>query len=271
MLRKRRNDTLFLFGTGAQKMGQAFIAPLMKGFGLMEIRVGDRIGNYRLIHLLGQGAFADVYLGEHIHLQTRAALKILQIRWVGEQLDLFRQEARTIASLVHPNIVRVFDFGVERSTPFLVMDYAPHGSLRQCYGRGSRVPLNQVVSIVKQVAAALHYAHQKRFIHRDIKPENILLGQNDEVLLGDFGLVLVEQSTGSQLTHSIAGTLPYMAPEQLQGKPRAASDQYSLGIVTYEWLTGSRPFHGGPMELMGQHAMTPPPPLRALVPDISPQ
>jgi serine/threonine protein kinase len=234
----------------------------------MDARIGQQLGNYRLIRLLGQGGFADVYLGEHVYLGTQAALKVLQVRLMGEHLELFRNEARTIASLVHPNIVRVFDFGVEAGTPFLVMDYAPHGSLRQRYTRGSIVPPQQIVASVKQVAAALHYAHQRRFIHRDVKPENMLLGMNDEILLSDFGLVLVEQSTSSQITREAAGTLPYMAPEQLQGKPRAASDQYALGIVVYEWLCGERPFRGGPMELMGQHALTPPPSLRQRVPTI---
>lgn len=234
----------------------------------MDARVGQQLGNYRLIRLLGQGGFADVYLGEHVHLGTQAALKVLQVRLMGEHLALFRNEARTIASLVHPNIVRVFDYGVEAGTPFLVMEYAPHGSLRQRYTRGSIVSPQQIVAAVKQVAAALHYAHQRHFIHRDVKPENMLLGMNDEILLSDFGLVLVEQSTGSQITREAAGTLPYMAPEQLQGKPRAASDQYALGIVVYEWLCGERPFRGGPMELMGQHALTPPPPLRQRVPTI---
>lgn len=234
----------------------------------MDVRVGQQLGNYRLIRLLGQGGFADVYLGEHVHLATQAALKVLQVRLIGDHLEMFRNEARTIASLVHPNIVHVFDFGVEAGTPFLVMDYAPHGSLRQRYTRGSIVPPQQIVASVKQVAAALHYAHQRHFIHRDVKPENMLLGMNDEILLSDFGLVLIEQSTGSQITREAAGTLPYMAPEQLQGKPRAASDQYALGIVVYEWLCGERPFRGGPMELMGQHALTPPPPLRQRVPTI---
>jgi eukaryotic-like serine/threonine-protein kinase len=230
--------------------------------------VGRQFGHYRLIRLLGHGGFADVYLGTHIHLKSLAAIKILQMRMVGSNLDQFRTEAQTLASLVHPNIVRVFDFGVQDDLPYLVMDYAPRGSLRQRYARGSIVPPQQIVSNVKQVAAALHYAHQKRLIHRDVKPENMLLGMNDEILLSDFGVVLVEQSTGSQITREAAGTLPYMAPEQLQGKPRAASDQYALGVVVYEWLCGERPFRGGPVELMGQHALTPPPLLRQRVPDI---
>ena len=96
----------------------------------MSGRVGQHLGNYRLVRLLGQGGFADVYLGEHVHLNSQAAIKILQVRLVGSALEQFRHEGRTIAHLIHPNIVRVFDFGVENNTPFLVMDYAPNGTLR---------------------------------------------------------------------------------------------------------------------------------------------
>ena len=140
--------------------------------------------------------------------------------------------------------MRVFDFDVQEGVPFLVMDYAPNGSLRQRYPKGKLVPLPQIVSFVKQMSAALQYAHDRKLIHRDIKPENMLLGLNGEVLLSDIGLVLIAQSTGSRTTKEVAGTIPYMAPEQINGKPRPASDQYALGIVLYEWLSGERPFNG---------------------------
>src|SRR6266576_2183411 len=200
-------------------------------------RVGQQLGNYRLSRLIGHGGFAEVYLGEHIHLNTQAAIKVLQIRLTGSHLEQFRNEARTIASLVHPNIVRVLDFGVEDDIPYLVMDYAPNGTLRQLHPRGTALALQNIVPYVKQVALALQYAHDRKLIHRDIKPENMLLGANGEVLLSDFGLVLLAQSTGSQTAKEMAGTLPYMAPEQINGKPRSASDQYALGIVLYEWLS----------------------------------
>src|SRR5712692_4311459 len=123
----------------------------------MNDRVGQQLGNYRLIRLLGQGGFADVYLGEHIYLKTPAAIKLLQTRLANDDLQSFLNEARSIANLVHPNIVRVLEFGVEGSTPFLVMDYAPNGTLRQLHPRGTRLPLATVVSYVKQIASALQY------------------------------------------------------------------------------------------------------------------
>jgi serine/threonine protein kinase len=253
-----------------KKCENSSLEVLLQGEHVVTNRVGQQLGNYRLTRLLGQGGFADVYLGEHIHLNTQAALKVMQMRLVGTNLEEFRNEARTIATLNHPNIISILDFGQEEGIPFLVMEYASNGSLRQLYPRHARLLPEQIIPYLKQAASALHYAHTRKFIHRDVKPENMLLGREGNILLSDFGLVLVAQSTGSQLTREAAGTLPYMAPEQLQGRPRPASDQYSLGIVVYEWLCGERPFVGGPAELMGQHALTPPPPLLRKVPSLPP-
>jgi len=241
----------------------------------MANRVGQRIGNYQLIHLLGEGGFADVYLGEHIHLNTLAAIKLLRAQIVEEEAENFRTEARTIAHLVHPNIVRVLDFGVDGNTPFLVMEYAPNGTLRVRHPRGVPIALDVVVSYVQQVAAALQYAHDQKLIHRDIKPENMLLGRNNEVLLSDFGIAVVTQSARAQSMQNQqswdpAGTAAYMAPEQIQGKTVPASDQYGLAIVVYEWLTGRAPFNGTYMEVVSQQVSTTPPSLREKDPAISP-
>jgi len=142
----------------------------------MTDRVGQQLGNYHLIRLLGHGGFAVVYLGEHIHLNTLAAIKVLDTRLTSDEIAQFRNEARTIARLEHPHIVRVLDFGVEDSVPFLVMGYAPNGTLRQHYQRGTRLSPGEVLPYVKQVASALQYAHDQKLIHRDVKPENMLLG-----------------------------------------------------------------------------------------------
>jgi WD40 repeat protein len=138
------------------------------------------------------------------------------------------------------------------------------------YPRDYRLPLNIVRSYVAQITSALQYAHQKMVIHRDIKPENMLLGEHHEILLSDFGLALIAQNSRSQNTQGFAGTLGYMAPEHIQGKPRLASDQYALGIVIYEWLCGARPFYGSFAELCAQHMFAPPPSLRERSPMISP-
>src|SRR6266852_4590937 len=157
--------------------------------------VGQQFGNYRLVRILGEGAFAEVYLGEHIYLSTQAAIKVLHTQLTSDDTEKFRTEARTIAHLVHPHIVRVLEFGVEGKTPFLVMDYAPHGTLRQRHPKGTRLPLDTIISYVTQVADALQYAHQEKLIHRDIKPENMLLGRKNEVLLSDFGIAIMVQTS----------------------------------------------------------------------------
>lgn len=232
--------------------------------------IGRQLGNYRLIRLLGRGGFAEVYLGEHTHLGTQTAIKLLHTQLAGGDIEFFRREARTIAQLVHPHIVRVFDFGIEGETPFLVMDYAPNGNVRKQHPKGVALPLPTIQSYVKQVASALQYAHDEQFIHRDVKPENLLIGRRQEILLSDFGIALIAQTSRSQSMQDVAGTASYMAPEQFQGKPRPASDQYALGIMVYEWLTGGCPFHGSFTEIASQHLFQPPPPLKGRVPNISP-
>src|SRR6266700_2510630 len=148
------------------------------------------------------------------------------------------------------------------------MGYAPNGNLRQHHHKGTQLPRVNNISYVMQVAEALQYAHQEKLIHRDIKPENLLLGRNNEVLLSDFGIAIMMQSSRSQHPQDTAGTIAYMAPEQLRGKPRPASDQYALGVVVYEWLCGDRPFHGSTLEIATQHMLAPAPPLQEKVPTI---
>ena len=180
----------------------------------------------------------------------------------GQEAEHFQQEAQTIAKLTHPAIVRVFDYDVQDGVPVLMMDYAREapcdGAIlraRWCRCRGSS-------SSVKQVADGLCSMHMSsKFIHRDVKPENMLVGRREEVLLCDFGLAALAHSSPSLSTQEAMGTPPYMAPEQIEGHPRAASDQYALGIVVYEWLCGSRPFEGSATEVMVQQLTMPPPPL----------
>src|SRR5947199_931141 len=193
----------------------------------MADRLGQQCGNYRLVSLLGQGGYAEVYLGQHVRLNQQAAIKVLHAHLTAQEAEHFQQEAQTIASLVHPGIVRVFDYDVQDGVPFLVIDYAPNGTLRRLYTKGSLIPLPVIISLVKQVADALQYAHEQKFIHRDVKPENMLVGRREEVLLSDFGLAAWAHSTASLSTQGIVGTIAYMAPEQIQGHPRAASDQYA--------------------------------------------
>ena len=234
----------------------------------MADRVGQQLDNYRLIRLLGAGGFAEVYLAEHVYRKTLVAIKMLP-QLAQDDLQGFLNEARTFR-LKHPNIMQVLDFGVKERGPFIVMEYAPNGTLRQRHPRGSRVPLSTVVSYVKQVASALQYAHDEGLVHRDVKPENMLVGERNEILLSDFGIATMAHGTTSQSEGTVVGTVVYMAPEQIQGRPRRASDQYALGLVVYEWLCGDRPFHGSMSEIVVQQLQAPPPPLHEKAPEISP-
>ncbi len=237
----------------------------------MADRAGQQLGNYRLVRKLGEGGFAEAYLGEHIYLGTQAAIKVLKTALASQQeIDQFRVEARTIANLVHPHIVRVLEFGFEQNTPFLVMDYAPNGSLRQHHPQGTRLPLATVVAYVKQAAEALQFAHDQKLIHRDIKPENLLLGRNNEVLLSDFGIAVLLQQGKSHLTvQGFTGTKEYAAPEQFTQKPTVASDQYAFATTIYEWLAGDVPFHAEHWVAMGMKKVQESPPrLSGRVPNL---
>ena len=236
----------------------------------MADRTGQQFGNYRLMRLLGRGGFAEVYLGEHIRLNTLAAIKVLHAQLTSSDEESFNNEARTIARLVHPHIVRVLDFDIQEGVPFLVMEYASNGTLRQRHPKGEILTLATIVDYVKQVTNALQFAHDEKLIHRDIKPENMLLGRRNEILLSDFGIATVTQSSRYQNTQEVAGTVAYMPPEQIQGKPRPASDQYALGVVVYEWLSGDRPFHGSFTEIATQQMFVPPPSVQEKVPKILP-
>jgi eukaryotic-like serine/threonine-protein kinase len=231
----------------------------------MSDRIGQQLANYHLIRILGQGGFADVYLGEHVYLNTPAAIKVLQMRLTDDDKQNFLDEARTIARLKHPSIVRILEYDVVDSIPFLIMEYAPNGTLRQYHPKGTVLPPGTIIPYVRQVAAALQYAHGRKLIHRDVKPENMLLGYKNEVLLSDFGLAVIVQSSRDRL-QTVAGTVTYMAPEQLQGKACPASDQYALATVVYEWLSGERLFSGSFIEVATQHVLVPPPSLRNKLP-----
>ena len=207
----------------------------------MTDRVGQKLGNYRLIQLIGQGSVAEVYLGEHIRRKTLAAVKVWYYQLSSEDIKRFQAEASRLALLAHPHIVYLLKYGVTDRLPFVVMEYANEKSLRLRYRRGMQLSLATVVPIARQLAEALEYAHNAGIVHGDIKPENMFSRQGNEVLLSDFGIAVIAQSTRYGSTQEVAGTVAYMAPEQIQGKPRPSSDQYSLGAVVYEWLSGDRP------------------------------
>ena len=230
----------------------------------VRLKTGNyQLGNYQLLQLIGQGGYAEVYLAQHKYLRKKVAIKVLSGRLTNRDIKDFLREAQIVAAFNHPHILSVFDFGMANMyTPFLVMQYAAKGTLRNRYDNGVQVPLPVATNYVKYMADALQYAHDARIIHRDVKPENMLLDERDHVLLSDFGIASVVYSSATVDTTDNIGTPHYMAPEQFRGKPVVASDQYALAVVAYEWLCGVRPFHGNMNALAYQHRDAIPSPLR---------
>lgn len=225
------------------------------------------IDNYYLLQPLGKGAFGEVFLAEKIPGRKRYAVKILNSQTGKESLRGFLNEART-SRLEHPHIVRIRDFGIDGETPFIVMDYIEGGTLRQLHPHREPLPLKTVLSYVRQIGSALQYAHNEGLVHRDVKPENLLVGSDGKILLSDFGIVTTSLSWNPAAAPGIAGTAVYMAPEQIQGQPVRASDQYALAAIVYEWLVGVPPFRGNWTEIMAQHLKAEPPSIVEQNPDV---
>lgn len=217
------------------------------------------IGNYRIVELLGSGGFGSVYRGEHTILTDRvAAIKILHTYLDSvDERKRFLQEARLLANMQHPHILHIFDVGVDEGVPYLVAEYASHGSLRNLMKQYAPhiLPIETSLSIITQIGQALEYAHQQNVIHRDLKPENILFDANGNVLLADFGVAT--QLTTSSVKHvTVTGTPSYMAPESFQGVVSKESDQYALACIAYELLTGQVPFTAPDFFAMGFNHLT---------------
>ena len=221
--------------------------------------VGTSIGNYRILALIGSGGFGSVYRGEHSILKERVvAIKILHTHLGSpEERNRFLEEARLLGHIHHPHILQIFDAGLENGLPYLVTEYAPHGSLRDFLTRSAHTILPEEVSltILSQVGEALYYAHQQHIVHRDLKPENILFNANDRALLADFGIATT-LSTSSVKYSSVMGTPSYMAPEQFQGILSTEGDQYALGCIAYELFTGRVPFSAPDFFAMGFKHLT---------------
>jgi serine/threonine protein kinase len=230
-------------------------------------------GRYRLDSLIGEGGFGRVYRGFDTWLERPVAVKVPRVDRpvTTPELDLCRLEARKVARLRHPNIVAVHDVGQDEGTCFIVSEWIDGVDLATRLKR-DRPTFPESARIVAEVAEALGYAHRAGYVHRDIKPANILLDDRGRSYLTDFGIAVLEEELLRDV--GAAGTLPYMAPEQLDeslGPVDHRADIYSLGVVLYELLTGRRPFRtGSPQELRDKIVAGSPPPPRlteALVPE----
>ena len=227
------------------------------------------LGRYRLESLLGRGGMAEVWRAADTRLGRTVAVKVIHATHASDRafVERFLREARVVASLEHPNILPVYDFGEEGGLPFLVMPYLDGGTLRDRMP-GRPVPLPQATAWIGQLAGALDAAHEAGVLHRDVKPANVLIGKGDRLFLADFGIAkLLEGESGLTATGMVVGTPLYMAPEQAQGKPATpATDRYALAVIAYELLAGEPPFQGeNPLSLMHQHVTDPAPALSAKV------
>jgi serine/threonine protein kinase len=204
-------------------------------------------GRYQLLDVIGDGGMARVFRATDQRLDRTVAVKILREQFTSEPqfIERFRQEARLAAGLAHPNIVGVFDVGEEGGHHYIVMEYVAGENLKQVITREAPLPLGTVIGFMRQLAAALDYAHAHGVIHRDIKPENILVTDKREVKVGDFGIARALAGTALTATGTVLGSVSYFSPEQASGQPASAeSDLYAAGIVLYELLTAHVPFSG---------------------------
>ncbi len=217
---------------------------------------------YRLDKQIGQGGFAKVYLATDLELGRQVAVKVLDSNWASdpEFLLRFRNEARAIAALDHPNILLIHDVGTVEDTAYLVMPYASGGTFADRMKQG-RLTLDEIGFYLEQIGAALDYAHQHGIIHRDVKPTNLLLRSDGRLVLTDFGLVkLLDNPSVEALTMPI-GTVAYMSPEQFQGLVSASSDIYALGVLLYQMVLGKLPYEGNTREVLVGHTQLQPAPL----------
>lgn len=239
----------------------------------------QQLGRYRLLRIIGSGGMGEVYLAQDPSINRQVAIKAIRIDVAAypvtedskESARLFQREAKAIATLDHPGILPLYDYGEQNMNgamfTYMVMPYREEGSLANwMQKRGPALLSLQIVEqIVQQAASALQYAHDHQVVHQDVKPSNFLIRSSKDgphhpdLLLTDFGIAKLSTFT-SRASQSIRGTPTYMAPEQWEGHPTAATDQYALAVMVYELLTGRSPFRGSPMQMMYAHVNTPPQP-----------
>jgi serine/threonine protein kinase len=243
--------------------------------------IGQQLGAYTIQSKLGEGGMARVYKGYHARLRREVAIKVILSQIADKEgfKARFEREAQLIASLQHPNIVAVYDFGEIGHITYLVMQYVGGGTLRDQLRGGHAIDPRQAILYCQEMARALHHAHLRGIVHRDVKPQNMLVSASDrnQLLLSDFGIAKLYDNrhevtmigvTGGELRNDpsltnvdqIVGTADYMSPEQINGKPvDARTDVYALGVVLYQMLAGEAPFHSTTIQgLLFQHVYTPP-------------
>jgi WD40 repeat protein len=231
----------------------------------------QRLGRFEIRRYLGEGVFGRVYEADDPWLRRPVALKVAKPEQMGspERVERFQREARAAATLVHPHIVGVFDSGQDGPHHFIASAFVQGQSLEKVLLEGAGLPVRQAVELVRKLAEALAYAHRQGVVHRDVKAANVLVRQDGEPLLADFGLAMRADEARLTQGERALGSPGYMAPEQWQGQAGPASDQYSLGCLLFELLTGHLPFAGADWQhLMFLHLNEPVPRLRQERPEL---
>jgi serine/threonine protein kinase len=233
--------------------------------------IGQQLGQYTITATLGSGGMATVYRARQASIERDVAIKVIKTELVNDHkfVERFRQEARIIAALDHLHIIKVFDFGTQDDLLYLVMELKTGGSLAAHLKARGKLNAEEAARYLDQIGAALDHAHSRSVIHRDLKPQNVLLDEQNNAFLSDFGIARIVSELSKSET--VIGTPEYMAPEQWHGKNVGRrADIYALAVMTYKLLTNTLPFTGDtPPVLMYKHLHEPPPPIRRLRPDLS--
>ncbi len=229
--------------------------------------IGKRIGPYEIVEEIGKGGMATVYRAYQPNLDRFVAIKIIHraIALDDASLERFQREARLLTRLVHPHLLPIYDYDAASDPPYIVMRYLDSGTLKDVIDRG-KLPHGELIQMLRQIASALDYAHRNNVIHRDIKPSNVMLDQDGNAFLTDFGIARTIEA-GQDMTQSgyALGTPGYMSPEQGMGVDglNSRADIYSLGVMVFQMLTGKLPYTGDtPLSIIFKHISDP-------IPDIN--
>ncbi|WP_066318395.1 Stk1 family PASTA domain-containing Ser/Thr kinase [Bacillus sp. FJAT-29814] len=210
--------------------------------------IGKRLsGRYKILHMVGGGGMANVYLAHDMILDRDVAVKMLRLDFANDEefIRRFHREAQSATSLAHPNIVNIYDVGEEDDLYYIVMEYVDGTTLKQYIQQNSPLRVEETIGIMRELTSAISHAHHNHIIHRDIKPQNILIDHDGNVKITDFGIAMALTATSITQTNSVLGSVHYLSPEQARGgMANRKSDIYSLGIVMFELLTGRLPFSG---------------------------
>jgi serine/threonine protein kinase len=235
----------------------------------MKLERDDASKRYKMISEAGEGGMGVVFKAEDLYLQRMVAIKVLKENLLKnkEGFDMFYKEAKAAATLSHPNIVKVFDFGQINEDYFISMEYLEGEDLNLMLKNGTLFPIEQILAITKKIAKALFYAHERGIIHRDIKPHNIMLTKDNELKITDFGLASIKGQRDIKQEEYITGTPFYMSPEQiLREKIDHRTDIYSTGVTLFHLITGDVPFKG--KEVFIHHLNSPVPSIKKIRPEV---